>query len=513
MDLGLSWNLTRLQLARIQGGASDGRREEAAVLQATHAPLVKSVSRHAPGTNAMLISVFFVLADVLVIIGAMGVAFWLRALLGADLRLDYYMHLLGFVTLFPVLYALSGLYPGYGIGPVQELRRLTVSTSVGYLLIASSSYLLRADLDHSRGFFFIAWAATTVALPLQRSLVRHFLSRTSWWGEPVIILGAGKTGVLVADVLTKNPGFGWRPVMLLDDDPAKQNGRYHQIPIAGGLEVAASALETVPVNHAVIAMPGIGHDRLVEIVRRYLTHFKTITVIPELFGLPTFWVTARDLNGILGLEVRNRLRETAPRATKRILDVAIASFLLVILAPVFGIIAVLIKVDSPGPVFYRHKRVGKGMRSFNALKFRTMIPDADKVLAEYLANDPDLRREWERDQKLKSDPRVTRVGKILRKLSLDELPQLVNVLRGEMSLVGPRPIVHDEIRHYGNAFDLYAMVQPGITGLWQVSGRNDVTYEERVRLDSYYVQNWSVWLDLYILARTIPVVLMRRGAY
>src|SRR5690606_27213626 len=132
-------------------------------------------------------------------------------LLGADLVFEYYLRLSGFVVLFPVLYAFSGLYPGYGLGPVQELRRLTVSTSLGYLSIASSSYLLRADFDYSRGFFFIAWLITVVALPLQRAVIRHVLCRTSWWGEPVIILGAGKTGVLVADVLTKNPGFGWRP--------------------------------------------------------------------------------------------------------------------------------------------------------------------------------------------------------------------------------------------------------------------------------------------------------------
>ena len=176
-------------------------------------------------------------------------------------------------------------------------------------------------------------------------------------------------------------------------------------------------------------------------------------------------------------------------------------------------IIVLIKLDSPGPILYKHTRIGFGGRRFTAIKFRTMVKDADKQLADYLRQHPELRAEWNQFHKLRNDPRITRVGRWLRKPSLDELPQLLNVLRGEMSVIGPRPIVAEEVRHFGRTFPLYIKVKPGITGLWQVSGRSDTTYRERVCFDAYYVRNWSVWMDLYILGRTMVGVLCGRGAY
>jgi Undecaprenyl-phosphate galactose phosphotransferase WbaP len=179
----------------------------------------------------------------------------------------------------------------------------------------------------------------------------------------------------------------------------------------------------------------------------------------------------------------------------------------------FALIALAIKLTSKGPVFYGHKRNGRHGKVFRALKFRTMVLDADRLLADYLVSHTELVPEWQRNQKLKNDPRITRVGKLLRRSSLDELPQLFNVLIGQMSLVGPRPIVNDEIVKYGRGYGLYQRVLPGLTGLWQVSGRNNTTYEERVAFDEHYVHNWSVWLDLYILVRTIKTVTTAEGAY
>jgi Undecaprenyl-phosphate galactose phosphotransferase WbaP len=181
--------------------------------------------------------------------------------------------------------------------------------------------------------------------------------------------------------------------------------------------------------------------------------------------------------------------------------------------PFVALIAVAIKLTSSGPVFYRQVRYGRGGRTFTMWKFRTMVRNASEVLEDHLDANPRLREEWERSHKLRCDPRVTGLGRILRRTSLDELPQIWNVLRGEMSIVGPRPIVADEIPIYGGAYELYSQVRPGITGLWQVSGRNDLPYEERVDLDTYYIRNWSPWLDLYILARTVAAVLLARGAY
>jgi Undecaprenyl-phosphate galactose phosphotransferase WbaP len=198
---------------------------------------------------------------------------------------------------------------------------------------------------------------------------------------------------------------------------------------------------------------------------------------------------------------------------KRIFDLVMSCILLILLSPLFAVIALAIKLTSRGPVFYGHRRFGHENQPFQMLKFRTMIENADAILATYLEAHPDEALEWQRDQKLRNDPRITKIGKWLRKHSLDELPQLLNVFVGQMSLVGPRPIREEEIVKYGHKYGLYARVLPGITGLWQVSGRNDATYEERVGFDEYYVCNWSIWLDFYILIRTIRVVLTAEGAY
>jgi Undecaprenyl-phosphate galactose phosphotransferase WbaP len=202
-----------------------------------------------------------------------------------------------------------------------------------------------------------------------------------------------------------------------------------------------------------------------------------------------------------------------PRRVKRAFDLALAALLALAAALPALAIAVAIALDSRGPVFFRHTRVGKGRRPFTLWKFRSMREDAGARLAEYLAADPNRAREWERTHKLRADPRVTRVGRFLRKTSLDELPQLWNVLRGEMSLIGPRPIVSQEAAKYGVGFALYAQVLPGLTGLWQVSGRNDTYFSRRVDLDCQYIRNWTVALDLKILLKTAGVVARGRGAY
>jgi Undecaprenyl-phosphate galactose phosphotransferase WbaP len=215
----------------------------------------------------------------------------------------------------------------------------------------------------------------------------------------------------------------------------------------------------------------------------------------------------------LAVEVRRDLLLPLPRLAKRSIDLFLVGLILPLVTLPILLIGLLVRLESPGPIFYGHHRVGRGQRKFRIWKIRTMKTNADELLRIVLAKDGNLREEWTRDRKLRNDPRITRVGRFLRKTSLDELPQLWNVLRGEMSLVGPRPIVEEEVAAYGQNFSLYCRVTPGLTGLWQVSGRNAVSRRDRVRLDSYYVRNWSPWLDLHILARTASVVLTGAGAY
>ncbi len=199
--------------------------------------------------------------------------------------------------------------------------------------------------------------------------------------------------------------------------------------------------------------------------------------------------------------------------SKRVFDIVAASAALLLFSPLFLLIAALVKCSDGGRVFYGHRRIGHNGRSFYCLKFRTMREDADRILQEYLRNNPAAYEEWRTSRKLQNDPRVTVVGSVLRKLSLDELPQLINIIRGEMSVVGPRPVVEEELELYEVAAQFYLQSRPGLTGLWQVSGRNDVSYASRVALDSHYVQNWSLINDLIIVGRTVPAVCLSRGSY
>ncbi len=463
-------------------------------------------------TRPALTASLLLLSDLAALLASGTLAVGLRHLLDGGFNPAVYVPLWPVAGLFLLVYALVGLYPGVGLAPAEELRRLTLATTLVYLVLGAGTFLFKEGDAYSRAVFVGAWAFSVVLVPLGRALVRHLFASKKWWGYPVVVLGAGKTGRMVVRALKRQPGLGLKPVAVLDDDPEKQ-GALEGVPVVGGVELAPVLARELGIRHAIVAMPGVPRHRLLELIERYGNVFPHLILIPDLFGFSSLWVSAQDLGGVLGLEVRQRLLLPGPRLVKRVIDVLAAFAVGVLISPFLLVIALFIKLDSPGRVFYGHTRIGQGGRRFKAWKFRSMVKDADRVLKEYLEAHPELREEWERDQKLKNDPRVTRVGRILRKTSLDELPQLWNVLKGEMSLVGPRPIVQEELAKYGDKGAFYLKVKPGMTGLWQVSGRNDTSYQERVELDVYYVRNWSVWLDLYILARTVWVVLFGKGAY
>jgi len=466
------------------------------------------VSTARPGITTLLV----LLSDVLTLFTAGALAILLRRLLDGGFATGAYGSLWPVIALFLVVYALAGLYPGIGLSPVEELRRLVLATTLVYLVLGVGTFLFKEGERYSRLVFLMAWAFSVVLVPLARALVKHLFASKRWWGYPVVVLGAGQTGGMVVRVLKRQPGLGLKPVAVLDDDPEK-SGALEGVPVVGGVDLAPVLARELGVRHAIVAMPGVPRRQLLDLLERYGNVFPHLVLIPDLFGFSSLWVSARDLGGVLGLEVRQQLLLRGPRVVKRAMDVAGSLFGGLLLSPFLLLLALLIKLDSPGPVFYGHERIGQGGRRFKAWKFRSMVKDADQVLEDYLRKHPELREEWERDRKLKNDPRVTRIGRILRRTSLDELPQLWNVLKGEMSLVGPRPIVQEELAKYGELGVFYLKVKPGMTGLWQVSGRSDTSYRERVELDVYYVRNWSVWLDLYILARTVWVVLFGKGAY
>jgi len=442
--------------------------------------------------------------------GAVGV--YLRLALGGQYTLDLYGQLWPILGVFLLAYAAAGLYPAVGGSPVDELRRICLSTTFTYLVLGAGLFLTRESETYSRGVFLITWLLSLLLVLLGRLLVRQMFARCDWWGYQVIILGGGRTGELVIQTLKNQPNLGLKPVAVLDDG-CTYNEMICGVPVLGPLSTAPRLARKQDINYAIVAMPGVQREQLLTILERYGRTFPHLMMIPDLFGLASLWVSSKDLGGILGLEIRQQLLLPGPRLIKSLLDLVLTLAVGVVLLPAIAIIAILVKLDSPGPIFYGQPRLGQNSTPFVAWKFRSMVSNADQVLDRYFEANPELRSQWQRDHKLRYDPRITGIGGFLRRTSLDELPQLWNVLRGEMSLVGPRPIVKEEIFRYADKYPLYAKVLPGLTGLWQVSGRNNVSYEERVNLDAYYVRNWSVWLDIYILLRTIWVVVIGDGAY
>ncbi len=451
--------------------------------------------------------------DVLMLVLAGLLSFFLRYVYDRSLLWDLYLPLWPLLLMFPAAYAFAGLYPGVGINPPEELRRITYTSLLVFSIIGSSTFIYRTGADYSRGAFVFAVILVPMMVLLGRALARELLARRSWWGSGVVVLGAAQTGASVVKLLRQQPGLGLKPIVLLDDDASKQGRFVEGVPVLGSLDLAPRVAKEYRVSYAILAMPGVSRTRLLEIFHRHGSIFPHLVLIPDLFGLGSLWVSARDLGGMLGLEVRQRLLMPLPRWIKRTLDLVLVALSAPLVLGLGVLVALLIRLDSPGPIFYNQERIGYQGRRFRAWKFRSMVHNADAILQTHLSQHPELREEWAKDHKLRDDPRITRVGSILRKTSLDELPQLWNVMHGEMSLVGPRPIVQAEVERYGDQFSLYLQVTPGLTGLWQVSGRNDTTYSDRVSLDAYYVRNWSVWLDFYIIARTVWAVLFSRGAY
>lgn len=417
------------------------------------------------------------------------------------------------LLMFVVTYALAGLYPGVGTTVPEELRRLSYSTSLVFILVGASTFMYQSVGEYSRGAFIFAWVLCLFAVPLARALARELFARQPWWGAGVVILGAGEVGQKVAHSLLGKPSLGLRPVALLDDDPAKHMLTVAGVQVVGTLAEAGRFARELEIRYGIVAMPGLSRQRLLEIADAHGRHFPHMVVVPDLLGFSSLWVSVQDLGGTPGLEIRQRLLIPRVKLVKRALDAVLLTLTALPTLLVTGVVALLIRLDSPGPIFYRQERLGLDGQRFSVVKFRTMYGDGEARLAALLEQNPGLRREYEEFHKLRDDPRVTRLGRLLRKLSLDELPQVWNVLRGEMSMVGPRAYLPRESGVMRDSTDTILRVLPGITGLWQVSGRNELSFAERVELDVYYVRNWSVWLDLYILARTVWVVLVGRGAY
>jgi Undecaprenyl-phosphate galactose phosphotransferase WbaP len=355
--------------------------------------------------------------------------------------------------------------------------------------------------------------ALAVLLPLFRAIARKALGMVDLWSRPTLIFGAGENAVQASLALQSEPSMGYKVQGFVIPKGCKD-----ALPQGAPLVPWPHAVDdfvALRPHTCVIALEANQSDLRDQLIRHLSQHqVKHVSVIPAMRGVPLFGleITQFFSHEVLMIHVRNQLDKPMPRVLKRVFDLVGSVTLLVMLSPLFAYVAYKVSRDG-GSAFFGHERVGQNGQKFKCYKFRSMVVNAQEVLQDLLARDEQARAEWAKDFKLKNDPRINPIGHFLRSTSLDELPQLWNVLRGEMSLVGPRPVVQAELERFGEDLVYYFMAKPGMTGLWQVSGRNDVDYDTRVYFDAWYVKNWSLWTDIVILFKTITVVTGRTGAY
>ena len=463
-----------------------------------------------------LTTAIFILLDYFAVVAAERSAILIRNFFWAHIS-TLHVSWLNFWVVFPALYLLfvhiNQLYsrrmPFY-----REVEQLFKACFYGTVSVIFVLYVAQIAAHTSRLFVGLFGILAFIFVTLLRYLAKRFLSAKKLLQIPVLVIGAGKTAELLAKGIQEDAGMGYKIIGLLEDNKVSK-GILRKFHVLGTFADAEQVIKATGVKRVFIAAPGMDEHKLGMLIYRIQPLVENIGVIPNLVGVPTGGVEVETLfnEKLLILRLKNNLARPLNCLLKVIFDYTLTIIGGLLISPLLLFIAVWIYKDSPGPVIFKHMRIGKNGKAFPCYKFRTMCVDAKEKLAELLKNNPQARKEWEHDFKLKNDPRITKSGAFLRKTSLDELPQIINVLRGEMSLVGPRPVIQEELARYHEFVGDYLMVRPGITGLWQVSGRSDTTYDERVQMDSWYVRNWSVWLDVMLLWRTVKAVVMRKGAY
>ncbi len=440
------------------------------------------------------------------------------SLYSLKVTVDFNHHLLWVLVVAISYLAIDGLYTSR-LPFWRETGRTLKVIMLSFLLILASVSLGKMSGEFSRSVLVLCCLFALALLPIGRWASKTLLWRQGWWGQSVLVLGAGKTGALVVKALLRDRYLGYQIRGFLDDEPAKKksglkvNGTC--FPVLGSFADCEEIMAKTGVGDLIVAAPGMAATGLVDLVISLQRIASSVTVVPDLFGLPAEGVKADYFfdEQMLTFRLGNNLANPVNRIIKRCFDFIIGLPISIILLPLLAVIALAVRLDSPGPALFAHRRIGRNGRSFNCYKFRSMVTNAQDVLSDLLVNSQEVQQEWQYHHKIKDDPRITRVGKFLRSASLDELPQLLNVLRGEMSLVGPRPITDQEIAHFGNHIENYYLVRPGITGLWQVSGRSEMGYQRRVGLESWYVCNWSLWTDISLLIRTLTTLILKYGAY
>lgn len=391
----------------------------------------------------------------------------------------------------------------------EILRTLVIFAVIEMAVIAFAKWYF------SRYVWLLTWVMAIFLVPLSRIAIKWLLMKWGLWLRDTWIIGSGKNAYEAYKAITSERNLGLNVVGFVTDEQmqGEQRKTIDELPIIiGSIDWLNSKDKR---TQFIVAVESEQSDIRNKWLREFMIKgYRYVSVIPTLRGMP---LDSTDMSFIFSHEVmifrvQQNLAKWSSRIIKRCFDLFGSICIILILSPLLIYIYMKVKKDG-GPAIYGHDRVGINGKTFKCLKFRSMVVNSKEILDELLKNDPKAKEEWDATFKLKNDPRITKIGAFLRKTSLDELPQLLNVLKGEMSLVGPRPIINAELERYNDQVDYYLLSKPGMTGLWQVSGRSDVDYDTRVYFDAWYVKNWSMWNDIAILLKTVIVVLKKDGAY
>ncbi len=481
--------------------------------------------RHAPAgdiaEDRRLYRVFLVIGDALVLFLAFTLAYWLRFQAGVAVEPNiiptatvYLQLTVQLIAVWLILFAVMGLYDYHNLlGGVTEYTRVVNACTVGMFTVVLVSFI-NPGFVVARAWLVMAWVLSIGMVASYRLLMRRLAYRSRVHGHfvtPTVIVGTNAEATTLAEQLSDRMSSGVDILGLIETRAQQDAHTVQGFPVLGNLDNVANTIQRLSVREVIVVPSALDGDQFVG-VSQWLTSMPDVDMrlSSGLYEVLTTGMRVTTRNSVPLVEM-NRLRLTRLETTlKAMLDYFLILLATPVLVPVFTILYLLVKFDSPGPVFYRRRVMGVGGQQFDAFKFRTMYVNGDEILAQH----PELVAQLKRDHKLKDDPRVTRMGTFLRRTSLDELAQLVNVALGQMSLVGPRMISPAEAEMYGRMKNNLLTVKPGLTGLWQVSGRSDLSYDERVRLDMFYVRNYSIWLDIQILFfQTLPAVIKGRGAF
>jgi exopolysaccharide biosynthesis polyprenyl glycosylphosphotransferase len=479
------------------------------------------VAVNARWAEELLLTIALVLVDLTTVLAGFWLAYALRFRAGIDWLYEpevapvglYSGLVLLLAPLWVVIFRLFGLYEfKHLFAGMQEYARVFNACLVGMMLIILSSFFFPTFII-ARGWVVLSWLLVTFSVLLGRFALRRLVQRMRVRGRfltTVLVVGANEEGQAIASQLRDNPKAGICIAGFADDQLPEGSQPLPGTAVLGSVSSVASLIRQHGVQEILVATTALSREQLLDLFQDFgVAKGITLRMSSGLYEIMTTGVEVHDIGNVPLLSINRARLSPSEMFLKRMLDLLVSSIVLLASCPLLLVIGLAIKLDSRGPIFYRRRVVGVGGKVFDAFKFRSMYLDAD----ERLAQDPELRRQFEQNHKLKDDPRVTSVGRFLRRTSLDELPQFLNVLWGQMSLVGPRMITLEERARYGKWWMNLFTVKPGITGLWQVSGRSNVSYEERVMLDMRYIRNYSIWLDLHLLYRTIPTVLKGSGAY